>query len=150
MAGLLALFHSLTSIPQWAGILLSVSGSLFGVVLSLVGYNALRREGEYFWDARERRAAVYKLLHEKMAQQDKEQLELDKWDIISNKPPNKPICEIISTARKCIVGAFRKTKNQSDTTELGIRDGFQIILLCASVLFCAYLVISLIYVTQSS
>jgi len=172
LAGLVSLYLNLGSLKPWVGIPLTVLGNLFGCVLSLIGYNAVRREGKMFHEARQIRARIFVALrlnqpmpkpHEREFLMPQKDFKIK--DFISVKSEaNKSflglwgcaIVSLFSTASSSLCGllarVFKKKPNEnkkSNRTNFGIRDGFQLTFLITALLFIALLVVSVITLLRS-
>ncbi len=161
LAGLISLYLNLLNLcflEPWVGILLTVLGNLFGCVLSLIGYNAVRREGEMFYEARQIRARILVALgldqlmpepHERESLMPQKDFKIKDFNSVKSKA-NEPLLKLFCKALKAFFHAsiIRKPTKRNSKNGLGIRDGFQLTFLITALLFIVLLVVSLITLIQ--
>jgi len=143
-AGLIYLYFKLppvTLLVPWQKALIMGLGSLFGCFISLMGYNVVRREGEFFHKAIQIYNDTAKVLkiHERVPKA-----------IVTIQPQaNKSFCELIRSAfltardslcgflTKCLKKKLNKRKRKPENN-LGIRDFFQLTFLITALLFIVF------------
>ncbi len=156
LAGLISLHLNLRFLEPWVGILLVVLGNLFGCVLSLIGFNAVRREGEMFYTARQMRDHIMVAL--KLDQPIPNPsgsgfITIVPQEEFVDQPANLPPLKLAPNACGAFFNALKKKPNneanKNRKKSFGIRDGFQLTFLITACLFIVLLVVSLITLIQA-
>lgn len=139
-AGLIYLYFKLlppvTLLVPWQKALIMGLGSLFGFFISIVGHKVVRRESEYFYEARQMydRIIIALRLNQPMPDPYSSesffpyQVRVEDWKCVRSQA-NKPL-------HKLIGGLFKRN--------LGIRDHFQLSFLVAALLFAGFGIFSII------
>ena len=137
-AGLIYLYFELPSVKllvEWQRALLMGLGSLFGIFISFMGFNVIRREGEYFYEA-------IRICNHTIATLKFDQPMPNQEGSGPNAlmPQGKLRDQANLPLRKLVVSVFKG----NDRKGLGIRDCFQLTFLITALLFLGFGVFSII------
>jgi len=148
---------SFTALEPYQQALLMSLGSVLGVFISIMGYHAVRREGEMFHKARKIRKRILAALEiEQSIIQDFDSIEgeanksfwgLWKYAIVSL------FSAVFSSLCGLLARVFKKKPNEnkkSNNTNFSIRDGFQLTFLITALLFIGFGIFSVATLLQNS
>ena len=134
--------------------LIIVAISIFGIFISLMGYHVVRKESEFFYEARQIRARIFAYLNinksmdaphcGKYLLPDSE-TSVENFDTFIAKA-NKSIIGLFNSARKalCSASIFRNPVDNKSKRDLGIRDCFQLTFIITAFLFLVFAIFSAI------
>jgi hypothetical protein len=119
-------------------VLLMVLGSAFGLVISIMGYYVVRREGEFYYETRHKRNRVLACL-------ELEQSIIQDFDPVRSEA-NRPLLELFSKAFRTLLHTrFRRKSTKRDSNDnFGIRDAFQLTFIMTAILFFAFGIFSVV------
>jgi hypothetical protein len=156
-AGLIYLYLKLypTSVtfltpPLKSSIIVAIS--ILGIFISIMGYHVVRKEGEFFYEARQIRARIFTYLNinksmdaphcGKYLLPDNE-TNVEDWDSFRLKA-NKPFRELFTNAILIPFQVLIKSGAHENKRNLGIRDCFQLTFIITAFLFLAFAIFSAI------